>query len=46
MLTSFFMGLYKVIVVTSVTYTGKKLIDMAEKSSREEKTEDGKEKKD
>ena len=37
MLISFFMGLLKALAVTTVVYTGKELLNAAEKSEKEDK---------
>lgn len=37
MLISFFMGLLKALAVTTVAYTGKELLNAAEKSEKEDK---------
>ena len=34
---TFFMGLLKVLAVTTVAYTGKELLNVAEKSEKEDK---------
>lgn len=39
MLTSFFMGLLKVLAVTTVTYTGKELLKGADDSSKNSEDE-------